>query len=239
MFTRIIRLVVIGWIASMIVGAVAALQAKRRIGPTTDESADEIVASAIFAPIDYHSTATAFRGGTLELWYGGGVIDLRDAMMAPGGATLHVRAIFGGGQILVPASWRVVSNVRGMGGLQDIRGAKGYSEDAPTLTIDGLLIAGGFAVMSELDRGTAQFHDEMMAKRADAEETVEKAIEAATGTDAGKTNGTADPSATHETDRSPRPDRGRVAPASLAPRRKPDATPLDFAATQTAATSVP
>ena len=33
MFTRIIRLVVIGWIASMIVGAVAALQAKRRIGP--------------------------------------------------------------------------------------------------------------------------------------------------------------------------------------------------------------
>ncbi len=200
MFTRIIRLVVIGWIASMIVGAVAALQAKRRIGPTTDESADEIVASAIFAPIDYHSTATAFRGGTLELWYGGGVIDLRDAMMAPGGATLHVRAIFGGGQILVPASWRVVSNVRGMGGLQDIRGAKGYSEDAPTLTIDGLLIAGGFAVMSELDRGTAQFHDEMMAKRADAEETVEKAIEAATGTDAGKTNGTADPSATHETE---------------------------------------
>ena len=54
--------------------------------------------------------------------------------------------------------------------------------------------------MSELDRGTAQFHDEMMAKRADAEETVEKAIEAATGTDAGKTNGTADPSATHETE---------------------------------------
>ena len=66
MFTRIIRLVVIGWIASMIVGAVAALQAKRRIGPTTDESADEIIASAIFAPIDYHSTATAFRGGTLD-----------------------------------------------------------------------------------------------------------------------------------------------------------------------------
>ena len=55
MFTRIIRLVVSGWIASMIVGAVAALQAKRRIGPTTDESADEIVASAIFA----RSTTTA------------------------------------------------------------------------------------------------------------------------------------------------------------------------------------
>ena len=196
MFTRIIRLVVIDWIASMIVGAVAALQAKRRVGPNTDESADEIVASAIFGPLDYHSTATAFRGGSLELWYGGGVIDLRDATMAPGGATLHVQAIFGGGQILVPASWRVISNVRGMGGLQDIRGAKGYSETAPTLTIEGLLIAGGFAVMSELDRGTAQFQEGMRAASGDAE----KAIEAASKAVAGKTNGKADASATHETE---------------------------------------
>ena len=199
MFTRIIRLVVFGWIAGMVIGAVAALQAKRRIGPTTEESADDIVASAIFGPLDYHSTATAFRGGSLELWYGGGILDLRDATIAPGGATLQVRAIFGGGQILVPATWRVVSNVRGMGGLQDIRGAKGYSEDAPTLTIEGLLIAGGFAVMSELDRGTAQFHEGMLAKRAALGEA-EPATEAPSTADAGPTNGTADPSATHETE---------------------------------------
>lgn len=199
MFTRIIRLILIGWIAGMVVGAIAALRAKSRIGPTTDESADDIVASAVFGPLDYHSTATAFRGGTLELWYGGGIIDLRDATIAPGGATLHVRAIFGGGQILVPATWRVVSNVRGMGGLQDIRGAKGYSEDAPTLTIEGVLIAGGFAVMSELDRGTAEFHEGMMSKRHAGTEA-EPGIEAKSAADASPTNGTADPSATHETE---------------------------------------
>jgi hypothetical protein len=151
MFTRIIRLVLISWIAGMVVGAIAALQAKRRIGPTTDEGADDIVASAIFAPLDYHCTASAFRGGTLELWYGGGVLDLRDATMAPGGATLHVRAVFGGGQILIPATWRVVSNVRGMGGIQDVRDAKGDADDAPVLTIDGLLVAGGIVVMSQVD----------------------------------------------------------------------------------------
>jgi hypothetical protein len=151
MFTRIIRLVFISWVASMIVGAIAAMRAKRRIGPTTDESADDIVAAAIFAPLDYHSTARALRGGTLELWYGGGVLDLRDATLAPEGATLHVRAIMGGGQILVPADWRVVSNVRGMGGIQDVREAKGDAPDAPILTIDGLLIAGGLVVMSEVD----------------------------------------------------------------------------------------
>jgi hypothetical protein len=151
MFTRIIRLIVIGWIASMIVGVVAALQARRRVGPTTDESADDIVATAIFGPLDYHGTATAFRGGTVELWYGGGVLDLRDVTMASGGATLHVRAVFGGGQILIPADWRVVSKVRGIGGIQDVREAKGYAEDGPVLTIDGLLIAAGVVVMSEVD----------------------------------------------------------------------------------------
>jgi hypothetical protein len=151
MFTRIIRLVLISWIASMIVVAIAALRAKRRVGPTTDESADDIVATAIFAPLDYHSTAAAFRGGTLELWYGGGVLDLRDATIAPGGATLHVRAVFGGGQILIPATWRVVSNVRGMGGIQDVRDVTGDADDAPVLTIDGLLIAGGIVVMTQVD----------------------------------------------------------------------------------------
>ena len=40
-----------------------------------------------------------------------------------------------------------------MGGLQDIRDAKGYAADAPELVIEGVLIAGGFAVSSELDRG--------------------------------------------------------------------------------------
>ena len=109
---------------------------------------------AIFGPLEFHSTSRNFRGGRLECWYGGGVLDLRDATLAPEGATLQVRAVFGGGQILVPADWRVVSTVSGMGGLQDIRDAKGYAADAPELVIEGTLIAGGFAVSSVLDRGS-------------------------------------------------------------------------------------
>ena len=108
---------------------------------------------AIFGPLEFHSTSRNFRGGRLECWYGGGVLDLRDATLAPEGATLQVRAVFGGGQILVPTDWKVVSTVAGMGGLQDIRDAKGYAADAPELVIEGVLIAGGFAVSSVLDRG--------------------------------------------------------------------------------------
>ncbi|HEX6867838.1 MAG TPA: hypothetical protein VF119_03485 [Candidatus Limnocylindrales bacterium] len=175
MFKNIIRFVVVGWIVSMVAGAVAALQAKRRIGPNTMESADDIAASAIFGPLDYHSTATSLRGGTLELWYGGGVLDLRDATLAPEGATLKVKVVFGGGQVLVPASWKVVANVSGLGGIQDVREAKGYAVDAPTLTITGTVIAGGFAVQSELDEGAAKFVEGMKTARATIDDTVESA----------------------------------------------------------------
>jgi len=165
MFRRIIRLAVIGWVISMAVGAIAAMQAKRRIGPSTEESADQFVASAVFGPLAYHCSARQLRGGSLECWYGGGVLDLRDAVLAPEGATLTVRAVFGGGQILVPTDWRVISNVRGMGAVSDARGAKGIAEDAPTLTIEGIVIAGGFAVMSEMDDDGAEWLEEMQAKQ--------------------------------------------------------------------------
>jgi hypothetical protein len=178
-FKRIIRLVVVSWIVSMVAGAIAAMQAKRRIGPTSDESADDMAASAIFAPLAYHSTAANLRGGTLELWYGGGVLDLRDATLAPEGATLMVKAVFGGGQILVPPDWRVVANVKGLGGIQDTRGVKGDAADAPTLTIEGMVFAGGFAVQSELDEGGEKFYDGMTAARRAVDDATHAATDAA------------------------------------------------------------
>ena len=153
MLKRIIGLGIVGMTAGMVAAAATAMNLKRSLVPTTDPSADEIVAVAIFGPLEFHSTSRNFRGGRLECWYGGGVLDLRDATLAPEGATLQVRAVFGGGQIVVPSDWKVVSTVQGMGGLQDIRDAKGYADDAPELVIEGVLIAGGFAVSSELDRG--------------------------------------------------------------------------------------
>ncbi len=165
MLKRIIGLGVAAAAVSMVAAAATAHNLKRTLVPTTDPSADEIVAVAIFGPLDFRSTTRNFRGGRLECWYGGGVLDLRDATLAPEGATLQVQAVFGGGQILVPATWKVVSTVRGMGGLQDIREAKGYAADAPELVIEGILIAGGFAVSSELDDGGADFQADMEALR--------------------------------------------------------------------------
>lgn len=169
MLKRIIGLAIVGMTASMVAAAATALNVKRTLVPTTDPSADEIVAVAIFGPLEFHSTSRNFHGGRVECWYGGGVLDLRDATLAPEGATLHVRAVFGGGQILVPTDWKVVSTVRGMGGLQDIRDAKGYAADAPELVIEGVLIAAGFAVTSELDAGGEDWLADMEALRDNSE----------------------------------------------------------------------
>ena len=62
-----------------------------------------------------------------------------------------MKAVFGGGQILVPPSWRVITHTTGIGGMQDSRPAMGQVEGAPTLTIEGVVVFGGFQVLSELD----------------------------------------------------------------------------------------
>ena len=152
---RIIRLAIIGWIVGMVAGMITALTVKRRIVPTTDEAAEEVELAAIFGPLSFHSSATEFRGGVLETWYGAGVLDLRDAKLAPEGATLRVRAIFGGAQVIVPEEWKIVSRVSGMGGLADVRENKGDAVDAPELVIEGTVFAGGIAVQSELDEDAA------------------------------------------------------------------------------------
>jgi hypothetical protein len=131
--------------------AAAALAAKQRIVPNDDPTADEVALVGIFAPIMFHSTSTAFRGGTLDCWYGGGIVDLRDATLDPAGAHLEVKAVFGGAQVLVPESWRVESSVAGIGAAQDIRTKTDRPVTAPLLTLSGLAVFGGVGISSQVE----------------------------------------------------------------------------------------
>jgi hypothetical protein len=90
---RLLVLLLGGMIAAAVAGTIAARQAQRRIVPIDDPEADEIRLAAIFAPVSFRSTATSFRGGSIDCWYGGGVIDLREATLDPAGARLEVRAV--------------------------------------------------------------------------------------------------------------------------------------------------
>lgn len=163
---RLLALFGIGVVASAVVGAVAAYRAKRDFVPVDDPESDEIKLAAIFEPMSFKSKATAFRGGEVECRFGGGVIDLREATLDPAGAHLKVTAMFGGGQILVPDSWRVTTRVLGIGGAGDARPRIEREEGAPHLTIEGTAIFGGFGVASEMPEAAVQGLEDAVAKAA-------------------------------------------------------------------------
>jgi hypothetical protein len=163
---RLIALITGGMVLASIVAAIAARSAKQRIVPVAGPDADEVRLTAIFEPMSFRSTATSFRGGTVDCWYGGGVIDLRDAVLDPAGARLEVRAIFGGAQILVPESWLVTSNVVGLGGMRDARPRAELEHDAPHLMIEGVALFGGLGVMSEMREADVRALDDAIARAA-------------------------------------------------------------------------
>ena len=163
---RVLALLWGGLMVASILGVMAAHAAKRRTLPIENPDADEIRISAIFGPMYFHSTATSFRGGAVDCWYGGGAVDLRDAVLDPAGSRLQVRAVFGGGQIVVPESWRITSKVRGIGGLRDGRPEIERPADAPHLTIEGIAVFGGFAVTSELSEDEVRGLEAALARKA-------------------------------------------------------------------------
>ena len=152
--------------------AIAARSMKERIIPVDSPDAPEVTLRAIFEPIQFRSTSTMFRGGTLDCWFGGGLIDLRDTILDPGGARLEIRGIFGGGQILVPESWRVTTNVVGVGGIGDARSQLERPVTAPLLVIDGTVLFGGFGITSELSEETVSAVADAVARRKGRSETV-------------------------------------------------------------------
>jgi hypothetical protein len=161
---RLLALFTGGLMFASVVGLFVARAAKDRIEEVDATDADEIRLAAIFEPMSFRSIATRFRGGAVDCWYGGGVIDLREAVLDPDGARLDVRAVFGGAQIVVPTTWRVSSKVVGIGGVGDGRPPVEYEAGAPHLTIEGLAIFGGFGVTSELPEAAAAGLEKAVAR---------------------------------------------------------------------------
>jgi hypothetical protein len=147
MIGRIIRRILLAFVAIMGIAAIAAVVAKRTVVSAGGADSDEIELAAIFDSVDLESQATSFRGGSLLCWFGGGTVDLRGATLDPAGAHLTVRAIFGGGLLVVPDDWQVDLRVIGiMGGVGDGRDVRARPADAPRLIVDGFAFFGGFGI---------------------------------------------------------------------------------------------
>lgn len=149
MIGRLVRFVLGGFILAVGSSLVGAAVAKQRLPSVGTDVDDEIALTAILAPVEFESHATAFRGGSILLWYGGGDMDLRGVRLDPAGARLTVRAIFGGGRLIVPETWNVDLQMLGIfGGSTDQRPAFDRAPDAPRLIVDGLCVFGGLAIFS-------------------------------------------------------------------------------------------
>jgi hypothetical protein len=110
--------------------------------------ADSVVHSfAFMAGVGKRSVSHDYRGGDANAIMGGVELDLREARIAPGQeAVLDAFAFWGGVEIKVPESWRVVSQVMPlMGAYEDNTASKGGGS-GPTLVIRGVAIMGAIEV---------------------------------------------------------------------------------------------
>jgi len=144
----VIRLALMAWVAFFVSALAFAASKKRDAPPKPAEDSDEIALAAVFEPLQFRSTATAFRGGTIECWFGGGEIDLRGATLDPAGATLRMTAVFGGANLVVPEAWRLDNRVVGIFGGAGGPPRSTPAPDAPLLTIEGTAIFGGSGITS-------------------------------------------------------------------------------------------
>jgi hypothetical protein len=153
LFRGLVRVVAgffIGATLFVIGSAVYAALARQRIATTGDTTSNEPVIASVFAGDRFVSRAPALRGGRIITWFAGHDVDLRGATLGPHGATLQLRAMYGGTQIAIPEGWRVRSHVVSiLGGTEIAVADPGLPADAPLLELRGFNLFGGIRVTTK------------------------------------------------------------------------------------------
>jgi predicted membrane protein len=92
-----------------------------------------------------------FRSADLTALMGGGKIDLRDAALADGQATLNLFVLMGGFEIIIPPTWKVIMEISPfMGGFED-KTRPNTTDTAPRLYVRGFVMMGGVEVKNPRD----------------------------------------------------------------------------------------
>lgn len=142
-------LVRLGATVLMVLGALWAIgQALGRRRTAGDATSDEFELAAYFGGAHRTSTAASLRRGVVRVFCGGVDLDLREAAPDPGGATLDLSAVWGGVNVTVPRSWRVLVEDRSTLGGVDARVTppEELPDDAPLLRVLVSARLGGAAI---------------------------------------------------------------------------------------------
>jgi len=114
------------------------------LGPLADTEATATV-TAILGGFERRITSPSFQRAELTAFMGGGKLDLRDAVLAPGGGVIDVFSIMGGFEIVVPDSWAVDVEVTPfLGGCDDK--TIPHPGGTPRLSIRGFVMMGGLTI---------------------------------------------------------------------------------------------
>jgi len=128
---------------------------KKEIPLSTDEfsevqSDDYVSSSAFFSGITKKVVSKNFKGATVSSVFGGNEINLSQADFN-GEATMDVTCVFGGVTLIVPANWKIKSDLTSVfGGIDDQRPSvmnDSISHDK-TLVLKGSCVFGGIEIHS-------------------------------------------------------------------------------------------
>lgn len=112
-----------------------------------EEERDFLSGSWAFSSGESRVISQNFQGGDLSVTFGGLELDLRDAALAAGGATLALEVVFGSVKIQVPGNWQVnVTSNAHIGGVTENRRQPALEDTAGQLTITGKLVFGGLEI---------------------------------------------------------------------------------------------
>jgi hypothetical protein len=127
-------------------GAAGQILARRRT--VGDETADEFAITTYVGGVERTCRAAALRHGSVSVVCGGVELDLREATLAPEGASLDLSATWGGVNVVVPRTWKVFVEDRSVLGGFDARVTppEELPDDAPRLDVSVTARLGGIAV---------------------------------------------------------------------------------------------
>jgi predicted membrane protein len=114
---------------------------KQEDGKVVSEK-DFLSETVVFWGIDKKVKSKEFKGGEINVAFGGIKLDLRDAKVAKEGGKLHINCAFGGVEVFVPKECRIKTSGTGILGGWDSQ-LQERKIDEPVLEITGGVIFGG------------------------------------------------------------------------------------------------
>ena len=99
-----------------------------------------------FSGRDQNIVSDHFKGGSITTFFGGSDIDLRQSNIAPEGAILDVTVCFGGLELVVPETWKVITSGVPIFGAMENRLNLPGDPFAPVLKVNYLVMFGGIEI---------------------------------------------------------------------------------------------